>query len=66
MSLAVENTVETSSSAEYTSTTNTSGLIKSLNKSIANFDLKHSEESLLYSQATFKVVHVSGVLFYKV
>ena len=35
--------------------TNTSGLIKSLNKTVANFYLKHSEESLFYSQATFKV-----------
>lgn len=38
--------------------TNTSGLIKSLNKAVANFYLKHSEETLFYSQATFKVGHV--------
>lgn len=38
--------------------TNTSGLIKSLNKAVANFYLKHSEESLLYLQATFKARHM--------
>lgn len=37
---------------------NTSGLIKSLNKAVANFYLKHSEESLFYSQATSKVGHM--------
>lgn len=38
--------------------TNASGLIRSLNKAVANFYLKHSEESLFYSQATFKVGHL--------
>lgn len=38
--------------------TNTSGLIKSLNKAVANFYLKHSEESLLYLQAFFKAGHM--------
>lgn len=38
--------------------TNTSDLIQSLNKAVANFYLKHSEESLFYSQATSKVGHM--------
>lgn len=38
--------------------TKTSGLIKSLNNAVANSYLKHSEESLFYSQTTFKAGHM--------
>lgn len=43
--------------------TNTSGLIKSLNKAVANFYLKYSEESLFYLQTTSKVGHMLSCAF---